>query len=513
MDEVLQFLVVLVSLLIIILTLRYYRQRWPVANFPPGPTGLPIIGTRLYTGIDFHRTARKLAHGYGNVCSFMLGKPMVLANDFDAINEVFNRNKGFDFASRRESAYVVGLSNPKKLGLFDSDYSERWEQHRRFVVSTLRGFGFGKSSFEGKITEEVQNLLSHLKDLAKVPQDLSNVLTLSVSSIVCNLVLGCRYDHSSKEFLHIVDTIEKFMSNFGKTSMVLMEFVPISRPFLQRSVQEMRDIYAEFSSVVMSRVADRQKTFSADKEPQNFVDCYLAKMMEQPDIFSLEDLEIVLRDLFGASMESTSNTIMFALLYLVANPDVQEKVHEELMTVVGPSQLPCLEDRDRLPYTVATIYESQRLGSVTPVISRCATVDTTLAGYAIPKGTNVICNTWGLHYDPDIWPDPYRFDPTRHLNNDGEVIKSPYLVPFGGGRRVCMGESLAKMELFLYFCSLMHQFKFELPPGAEMPSMEPMPGFNASPQSFTVMIKEYVNTSIPYEPFSLTENGMPLTKN
>ncbi|XP_072047385.1 cytochrome P450 2U1-like [Amphiura filiformis] len=500
MDEVLQFLVVLVSMLIIILTLQYYRQRWPVANFPPGPTGLPIIGTRLYTGIDFHRTARKLAqNGYGNVCSFMLGIPMVLANDFDAINEVFNSNKGFDFASRRGSAYVAGLSNPKKLGLFDPDYSEKWVQQRRFVVSTLRGFGFGKSSFEGRVTEEVQNLLSHLKDLAKVPQDLNNVLTLSVASIVCNLLLGCRYDYNSnKEFLHIlvVDVLAKYMSNFGKTSMVLMEFVPISRPFLQRSAQEMRDLTAEFSSLVMRRVADCQKTFSADKEPQNFVDCYLAKMLEQPDIFTLEDLPFVLRDMFGASIESTSNTIMFALLYLVANPDVQEKVHDELMTVVGPSRLPCIEDRDRLPYTVATIYESQRLGAVTPMICRCATVDTTLAGYAIPKGTNVICNTWGLHYDPEIWPDPYRFDPTRHLNTKGEVIKSPYLVPFGAGRRVCMGESLAKMELFLYFSSLMHQFKFEIPPGAEMPSMEPVPGFNASPQPFTVMIKEYMNTSI-----------------
>ncbi|XP_072017648.1 cytochrome P450 2U1-like [Amphiura filiformis] len=494
MDDVLQFLVIFVSVLIIILTLQYYKQRWR-SLISPGPTGLPIIGTRLYTGVDFHRTARKLAQdGYGNVCSFMLGIPMVLANDFDTISEVFNSNKGFDFASRRESFYICQLYNPKKLGLFTSDYSERWVQQKRFVLSTLRGFGFGKSSFEGKITEEVQNLLSHVKELSNMPQDLSQVLTLSVGSIVTNLILGCHYDYNNNEFLQIVDALKRCMSNFGKTSMVLMEFLPISRPFLQQSAQEMRDLHAEFKSVVMSRVAECQKTFSADKEPRNFVDCYLAKMVEQPDIFTLEDLLFVLSDLFGGSMETTSNTIMFTILYLVANPDVQEKVHEELMTVVGPSRLPCLEDHNRLPYTVATIYESQRLASVTPMICRCATVDTTLAGYAIPKGTNVICNTWGLHYDPDVWPDPYRFDPTRHLNDKGEVIKSPYLLPFGAGRRVCMGESLAKMKLFLYFSSLMHQFKFELPPGAAMPSMKPLPGFNASPEPFPVMIKEYVNT-------------------
>ncbi|XP_072017650.1 cytochrome P450 2C11-like [Amphiura filiformis] len=439
MDAMLQVLCLLLLILIIIVILQYYRHRWPVANFPPGPTGLPIIGTALFTGSEFHfnRTAKKFMQSYDNVCSLMLDVPAVLVNGYEAINEVTQSNKGYDFASRKDPMYSVQLYNPKKLGLFTADFSERWQKQRRFALSTLRGFGFGKTSFEEKITREVETLLSHVKELAKVPQDLSTPVILSVASVMCDTILGCHYDHNDKDFQHIVHVMEDWFQSFGKPSIALLDFVPISRPFLQRSAQEMRDVYTEFSKFTMSKVAEHQKTFVANQEPRDFIDCYLAKMVEDPDTFTLEELKYVLSDLFSAAADTTSNTLRFAILYMMVNPDVQEKVHQELMQIVGPSRLPKLEDRDMVPYTVATIHEIQRLSCIAPGFPRCATVDTTLAGYSIPKGTNVICNIWGLHYDPDLWPDPYKLDPTRHLNDKGEVIKSPYLLPFGAGKCVC----------------------------------------------------------------------------
>ena len=73
--ELFQLLGLAVLVLAVLLFLYYYKQRWPVSNFPPGPTGLPIIGTALATGCDFtfNRTASELVNSYGNVCSFMLG--------------------------------------------------------------------------------------------------------------------------------------------------------------------------------------------------------------------------------------------------------------------------------------------------------------------------------------------------------------------------------------------------------------------------------------------------------
>ncbi|XP_072019272.1 cytochrome P450 2D15-like [Amphiura filiformis] len=496
MDDLLQFLLPFILVLIGILTLQYYKQRWPVANFPPGPTGVPIIGTLLSITSDkhLHRTASKLSQRYGNVYSLMLDTPVVVVNGFEAINEALQSNKGLDFASRREPRYMVQLINPKKLGLFSADFSVTWQHQKRFALSTLRGFGFGKSSFEGKFTERVQTLLRNLKDLADVPQDLSTLLTDTIASSMSNTILGCQYE-DDEEFQLFIHRMLKGSLKLGTIQMLLINFVPFSRPFLKRTAQEFQAEWSIQSSILTSRVAEHQKTFRSEEEPRDFVDCYLTKMAEEPDIFNLEELTIVLLDLFLGSTDTTSNTLRFALLYMVVNTDVQEKVHQELMEIVGTSRLPCMEDRDKTHYTVATIFEILRLSCVASTFPRCATTDTTLVGYSIPKGTNVLINIMGLSRDPKLWPDPERFDPTRHLNDKGEVVKSPYLLNFGAGRRVCMGESLAKMELFLCFSSMMHQFKFELPPGAETPSLEPVPGFNLAPVPYQVILKAYDHSS------------------
>ncbi|XP_072019274.1 cytochrome P450 2U1-like [Amphiura filiformis] len=497
MDDVLQFLLPFILVLIGILTLQYYKQRWPVSNFPPGPTGVPIIGTLLSITSDkhLHRTASKLSQRYGNVYSLMLDTPVVIVNGFDAINEVLQSNKGLDFASRREPRYMIQLFNPKKLGLFSADFSATWQHQKRFALSALRGFGFRKSGFEGIFTERVQALLKNLKDLAEAPQDLSALLTGTVASCMSNTILGCQYD-DDEEFQLFIRRVLKGSLKLGKIQMLLYNFVPFSRPFLKRTAQDLKDDWVLLSSFLTSRIAEHQTTFRSEEEPRDFVDCYLAKMAEEPDIFNLEELTFVLLDLLFGSTDTTSNTLRFALLYMVINTDVQEHVHQELMEVVGTSRLPCMEDRDKTPYTVATLLEILRLSSVASTFPRCATTDTTLAGYSIPKGTNVLINIMGLSHDPELWPDPERFHPTRHLNDKGEVVKSPYLLHFGAGRRVCMGESLAKMELFLCFSSMMHQFKFELPPDAETPSLEPVPAFNLAPVPYQVILKAYDHSLI-----------------
>ncbi|XP_072037463.1 cytochrome P450 2U1-like [Amphiura filiformis] len=309
---------------------------------------------------------------------------------------------------------------------------------------------------------------------------------------MCDTFLGCHYDHNDIEFQHVLHAMEGCFKIYGGKKSQLLDFVPISRPFLKQHAQKIIDVNEEWYGFLMGKVSGHQKASVADSEPRDFIDCYLAKSLEEPDIFTIEDLKYVLSDMFAGSTDTTANTLKFALLYMVMNPDVQEKVHQESMRVVGTSRLPCLEDRDKMPYTAATIYETQRLATIGPSIPRCATVDTTLAGYSIPKGTNVVCNIWSVHHDSNLWPDPERFDPSRHLNDKLEMVKSPHVLPFGAGRRVCMGETFAKMELFLFFSSLMHRFKFELPPGRESPSLDPAPGFTASPFPFEVLVKEYL---------------------
>uniref|UniRef100_A0A5F9DHC9 unspecific monooxygenase n=1 Tax=Oryctolagus cuniculus TaxID=9986 RepID=A0A5F9DHC9_RABIT len=169
----------------------------------------------------------------------------------------------------------------------------------------------------------------------------------------------------------------------------------------------------------------------------------------------------------------------------------KEKVHEEIERVIGPDRAPSLTDKAQMPYTEAAIMEVQRLTAVVPLaIPHMTSEETVLQGYTIPKGTVIIPNLWSVHRDPAIWEKPDDFYPGRFLDDQGQLIKKETFIPFGIGKRVCMGEQLAKMELFLMFVSLMQSFKFALPKDSEKPVLTGRFGLTLAPHPFNVIISK-----------------------
>lgn len=100
-----------------------------------------------------------------------------------------------------------------------------------------------------------------------------------------------------------------------------------------------------------------------------------------------------------------------------------------------------------------------------PFAGHTATKDTTLQGYKIPKGTNILILFWSLHHNEKIFPDPYAFKPQRFLDESGQLLPPGHLhrkavLPFGAGRRVCLGETMARNRLFLAIAALVQRYKF-----------------------------------------------------
>jgi steroid 17alpha-monooxygenase/17alpha-hydroxyprogesterone aldolase len=198
---------------------------------------------------------------------------------------------------------------------------------------------------------------------------------------------------------------------------------------------------------------------------------------------------MTMAEVFMAGMETTASTLCWALLYLIHNPNVQQKLHQELDQVIGPDRLPKLVDKKHLPYLEATITDTLRISSLLSLaFPHKTTVDTTLQGYSIPKGTTVLTNLWSLHHDPEIWDDPNEFRPRRFLNEGGNFVppKAERFLPFLAGRRGCLGESLARIEVFLVLARLLHSFKFKNPPGSDLPSLKPITGLALMPRPFCV---------------------------
>jgi 26-hydroxylase len=181
---------------------------------------------------------------------------------------------------------------------------------------------------------------------------------------------------------------------------------------------------------------------------------------------------------------------------MLHHPDQMQKVQEELDNVVGRDRLPKFQDIPYLPITESTICEVLRIQSIIPLgTTHSNSRDVDLAGFQIPANTHVVPLINSVHMDPTLWnPDnvpelePTHFNPSRFINNEGKVFKPEYFMPFGVGRRMCLGESLAKMELFLYFSALLHTFSIRLPEGDQMPSLKGISGVTIAPDRFGVCL-------------------------
>jgi methyl farnesoate epoxidase/farnesoate epoxidase len=221
-----------------------------------------------------------------------------------------------------------------------------------------------------------------------------------------------------------------------------------------------------------------------DKQNKNCPD-------NQKCLLTDEQFVMVCLDLFTAGSETTANTLEFALMYVTLCPRVQKNVQNEIDEVIGSQRLPCTTDRQRMPYTQATILEAQRMCNVIPLVHRVATRDTHLGPYRIKKSDVLVVNMHSVHKNERVWGDPELFRPERFLDENGNLTNNlSHLIPFGMGKRVCMGEMLAKHTLFTYFTSVLQRYSFHVPPEREAPNLQPTgKGFTISPEPYTVLAK------------------------
>jgi cytochrome P450 len=166
-----------------------------------------------------------------------------------------------------------------------------------------------------------------------------------------------------------------------------------------------------------------------------------------------------------AGHETTANAMSWFWYLMALNPEARERMFDEVDDVLG-TRRPTADDLGRLPWTTACLQESQRYYSAVWIIAREAIEDDLIGGHHIRPGTTVIIPTHHIHHDERWWPDPEAFDPTRFTGDAGKDRPRSAYLPFGGGRRVCIGHSFALMEMVLIAAIMSQQFVFDVAPGA-----------------------------------------------
>ncbi|XP_053836166.1 vitamin D 25-hydroxylase isoform X2 [Vidua macroura] len=202
--------------------------------------------------------------------------------------------------------------------------------------------------------------------------------------------------------------------------------------------------------------------------------------------YSRENLIFSVGELIIAGTETTTNVLRWAVLFMALYPNIQGQVQKEIDLVIGPNKMPTLEEKCKMPYTEAVLHEVLRFCNIVPLgIFHATSKDTVVRGYTIPAGTTVITNLYSVHFDEKYWSNPEVFFPERFLDSNGQFVKKDAFIPFSLGRRHCLGEQLARMEMFLFFTSLLQRFHLHFPHGV-IPELKPRLGMTLQPQPYLV---------------------------
>ncbi|XP_023061940.1 cytochrome P450 2C21-like isoform X2 [Piliocolobus tephrosceles] len=394
-------LIILVICLSCLILLSLWNRSYAKGKLPPGPTPLPIIGNILQLNTkNISKSISMLAKDYGPVFTVYFGmKPTVVLHGYKAIKEALI-DQGEVFSGRGSFPVIEKIA--QGFGIIFSN-GDRWKQIRRFSLMILRNMGMGKKTIEDRIQEEALCLVEALKKTNASPCDPTFLLGCVPCNVISFIIFQNRFDYRDQKFL----TLMKYFNE---------NFETVSSPWIPEK---------------------------HNKESE----------------FTMDNLVVTIWDMFSAGTETTSTTMRYGLLLLLKHPEISAKVREEIDHVVGKNRSVCMQDRSRMPYTDAVVHEIQRYIDLVPTsLPHAVTQDIRFREYLIPKGTTILTDLTSVLYDDKEFPNPEKFDPGHFLDESGNFKKSDYFMAFSAGKRICAGEGLARMELFLILTTILQNF-------------------------------------------------------
>ncbi|XP_045862032.1 cytochrome P450 2K6-like [Meles meles] len=474
---------ILSLLLIFLFNIKIFMTKASKQHFPPGPRPLPIIGNLHILNLKRpYQTMLELSQKYGSIYSIQMGpKKVVVLSGYETVKDALV-NYGDQFAERSQVPIFERLFEGKGIVF---SHGETWKTMRRFSLTTLRNFGMGKRLLEDRIIEECQHLIRSFESHRGKPFEVKTVMNASVANVIVSVLFGKRFDYQDTQFLRLLTLIGENVKLVGGPRIVLFNMFPVLG-FLLKSHKTVLRNRDELFSFIRMTFLDHQHDIDKN-DPRSFIDAFLVRQQEEKDTspayFSDDNLVALVSNLFAAGTETTASTLRWALLLMLRYPEVQKKVCDEITKVVGSAQ-PRIAHRTQMPYTDAVIHEVQRFANILPTsLPHATTRDVTFKNYYIPKGTEVITLLTSVLRDQTQWEKPDTFNPEHFLTSTGKFVKKDAFMPFSAGPRMCAGESLAKMELFLFFTSLMQKFTFQPPPGVSHLDLDLTPdiGFTTRP--------------------------------
>ncbi|KAK2916848.1 hypothetical protein Q8A67_001222 [Cirrhinus molitorella] len=452
---------------------------------PPGPRPLPLLGNlHLLDLRKPHVSLCNLSKKYGSVFTVHFGpKKVVVLAGYKAVKQALV-NQAEEFGERDITPVVQDFNHGFGIVFANGD---SWKTMRRFALSTLRDFGMGKKLSEEKIVDETRYLREVFEKFQGNPFNTLEPVNYAVSNIISAIVYGKRFEYEDPVFQGMVERANQNIRMIGSAMIQVYNMYPFLGPWMKTWRKLMENMESN-KREIKGLVKVLQETLNP-LDSRGLIDSFLIQKEsiqesgEKDSHFHEQNLLNSVSNLFAAGTDTTGTTLRWGLLLMAKYPHIQDRVQKEIDQILSGRQ-PLSEDRKNLPYTDAVIHEIQRLGNIIPLnLPHMTSCDVTFNGYFLKKGTCVIPLLTSVLRDENEWETPNTFNPEHFLDEKGQLRKRDAFMPFSAGRRMCLGESLARMELFLFFTSLLQHFRFTPPPGVSEDELDltPVVGLTLSP--------------------------------
>jgi len=438
----------------------------PARRLPPGPRGLPLIGSALAFGRDPLGFLTRCARTYGDVAAIRIGgTTLYLVSSPALIEEVLvTSNRTFP---KEDIEQVKGSLDYLLFGtgLLTSN-GEFWLRQRRLAQPAFhrqRIAGYGDVT-----VQQTEHMLLDWRD--RQTFDVHEAMMALTLKIVAQTLFGSEIEAETAQVGAALDVVMQVIADSQGQPIQLPYSVPTPRN--RRFVGAVRQLEA-----VISRMIRERRASGADTG--DLLSMLLGAQDEDGSRMTDKQLRDEVITLFLAGHETTALALSWTLYLLAQSPQAEERLGQELDQVLG-GRAPTLADLPQLRYTDLVLKEAMRLYPPAWIMSsRVAADDYTLGGFHVPRGTTVALSQWVTHRDPQLFDAPEQFLPERW--EDGLEKRLPRFAyfPFGGGPRLCIGQSFALMEATLILATVAQRYRLALAPGQRI---EPQPSITLRPR-------------------------------
>ncbi|KAM5543801.1 hypothetical protein V8D89_002418 [Ganoderma adspersum] len=384
--------------------------------------------------------------------------PMVVINTAEAVTDLLERRSHFSCRPRWPMAELLGRQ--KNIGF--QYYDERLKHSRKVLHSALNVNAIGSTwanLFDSHSIELLDGFL-------RTPDSFYTDIERNVEALVVLFTYGRKPDEKytalAREVMHqtgIALQPGRWAVNFypARKSCYFIEENTHSDPSLvmyvptwfpgagfQRWARDAKETFYRLTREPFHRV---KLEMAQGNAPMSFIRHSLETFGETP-----EEEDIIMSaagSLFSAGTDTITTSVLTAMLLLTRHPEVQARVYEEIMAVVGTDRLPDMQDRSALPYLDCVIQEFHRFNPAIPLVTHGNSKEDEYLGYRIPKKTWIMANVWAMLHDEKDYPDPETFKPERFLPGERGPERDPRELVYGFGRRLCPGMHLANTYLYL----------------------------------------------------------------